>query len=87
MTEVEVDEKHRITIPKELMESLGIVSGSVLDAVYKEEAIILVPKVPVKRPTQTLGGIAVGITEESSKKVAREAIAKRSIRKMKLRDS
>lgn len=73
-----MDEKHRITLPKELMESLGIVSGSVLEVGYREGEIILVPKVPVKRPTQTLWGMAVGITEESPKKVAREAIAKRS---------
>ncbi len=78
MTEVRVDEKHRITLPKELREPLGIVSGSVLDAEYKRGAIILVPKVPVKGPTQTLWGLAAGIIEESPKKVAREAIAMRS---------
>jgi len=78
MTEVKVDEKHRITLPKELREPLGIVSGSILDAEYKGGAIILVPKVPVKGPTQTLWGMATGIIEETPKKVAREAIAKRS---------
>lgn len=78
MTEVRVDEKHRITLPKELREPLGIVSGSVLDAEHKGGAIILVPKVPVKGPTQALWGMAAGIIEETPKKVAREAIAKRS---------
>ena len=78
MTEVRVDEKHRITLPKELREPLGIVSGSVLDAKYKGGAIMLVPKVPVKGPTQTLWGLAAGTMEETPKKVAREAIAMRS---------
>lgn len=78
MTEVKVDEKHRITLPKELREPLGIVSGSILDAEHKGGAIVLVPRVPVRRPTQTLWGMAAGIKEESPKKVAREAVAERS---------
>jgi len=78
MTEVRVDDKHRITLPKEVREPLGIVSGSVLEAEYKGGAIILVPKVPVKGPTQNLWGLAAGIIEETPKKIAREAIAMRS---------
>lgn len=73
-----MDERHRITLPKELRTPLGIVAGSVLEAEYRGGTIILVPKVPVKGPTQNLWGMATGIIEESPKKVAREAIAKQS---------
>jgi len=78
MTEVRVDHKNRIVLPKELRESLGIVPGSMVNAEYRGGAIILVPKVPVKGPTQALWGLAMGIIEDDPKKVARRAIAKRS---------
>lgn len=77
MTEVIVDKKHRVVLPKELRKPLKIAAGSVLEAEYKEGAIFLTPKVPIKRPTEALWGMAEGVEEESPKKVAREAIAKR----------
>lgn len=75
MTEVSVDKKFRIVLPKELRKPLGIGAGSVLEAEHKKGAIILKPKVPIQTPTEALWGIAKGIVEESPKKVARKAIA------------
>jgi len=78
MTEVGVDKKYRIVLPKELRKPFGIEAGSVLEAKYKKGEIILKPKVPIKKPTEALWGIAKGIVEESPKKVARKAIAQQS---------
>lgn len=75
MSEIAVDEKHRITLPKELREQLGISPGTVLEAEYRDGDIVLKPKLPLRRPTEALWGIAKGIVEESPKKVARKAIA------------
>jgi len=77
MTEVSVDKKYRIVLPKELRKPLGIAAGAVLEAEYEKGAIILRPRVPVKKPTEALWGMAKGIVEESPKKVARGAISKR----------
>jgi len=79
MTEVSVDKKYRIVLPKELRRPFGIVAGSVLEAEYKKGAIILKPKVPIQKPTEALWGMAKGIVEESPKRVAREAIAQHSV--------
>ncbi|MFQ6076365.1 MAG: AbrB/MazE/SpoVT family DNA-binding domain-containing protein [Candidatus Bathyarchaeia archaeon] len=78
MTELKVDKKHRITLPKELREALGIASGSVVEAEYKDRAIVITPKVPLKKPTQALWGMVPGVVEESPKQAARQAIAKGS---------
>lgn len=77
MTEITVDKKHRIVLPKELRKALKISVGSVLEAERRGSAIILVPKVSLKKPTQALWGMAADVTEESPKKIARESIAKR----------
>lgn len=78
MVEVVVDERNRVTLPKKLRDQLGIAAGSVLEVDFKEGVIVFAPKVPVKSPTEALWRMAAGIIEESPKKVAREAIGKRS---------
>jgi len=75
LTEVNVDKKYRIVLPKEVRKPLGILPGSLLEAEHEKGAIILRPKVPVRKPTEALWGMARGIIEESPKKVARKAIA------------
>lgn len=75
MSEIVLDEKHRITLPKELRERLGISPGTVLEAEYRDGSILLRPKLPLRRPTETLWGMVKGVVEESPKKVARKAIA------------
>jgi len=75
MTEVCVDKKYRIVLPKELRKPLGVAVGSVLEAEYKKGGIIIRRKVPIQKPTEALWGVAKEIVEESPKKVARKAIA------------
>ena len=78
MTEVCVDKKYRIVLPKELRKPLGVAAGSVLEAEYKKGVIIIRRKVPIQKPTEALWSMAKGIVEESPKKVARKAITQHS---------
>ena len=77
LVEVIVDERNRVTLPKRVREELGIAEGSVLEVERKGGAVLFTPKVPVKRPTEALWGMAAGVLEESPKRVAREAVGKR----------
>jgi AbrB family looped-hinge helix DNA binding protein len=75
MSEVSVDGKYRVVLPKKLRELLGIKPGSVLEAEHDRGAIVLRPKIPVPKPTEALWGIAGKIIEKNPKRVARRAIA------------
>ena len=77
MGELTVDEKHRITLPGELRRHLGITSGSRLEAEQRGGEIVIKPLVPVRKPTETIWGMARDATEANPKNTAREAIAKR----------
>jgi AbrB family looped-hinge helix DNA binding protein len=73
-----VDEKHRVTLPRELRKRLGITSGSRLEAEQKGSEIVIRPVVPVKNPTDAIWGLASGVLDRSPKRRARAAIAKRA---------
>ena len=79
MTEVEVDKKNRITIPKQLRRPLGIHPGSTLEAKREKNRLLLIPNLPTKNPTDRLWGLAAGIRDREPKKTARRAIATRAI--------
>ena len=80
MAELIVDEKHRVTLPKALRKSLGITSGTKLEAQQRGGEIIIRPAVPVRTPTEAIWGLASGIVQRNPKRQAREAIAKRKRR-------
>ena len=77
MAQLVVDEKHRVTLPRELRKRLGITSGSRLEAEQKGNEIVIRPLLPVKNPTDTIWGLATGVADRNPKRRAREAIAKR----------
>ena len=79
MTELVVDEKHRVTLPRDLRKRLGITSGSKLEAEQKGGEIVIRLVVPVKNPTDAIWGLArSGVVDRNPKRRAREAIAKGS---------
>lgn len=71
MAELIVDEKRRITLPKELEGRLGITSGSKLEVEQRGGEIVLKPLVPIKNPTEALWGLAGSRTAESEERSAR----------------
>ena len=75
MSEVTVDEKDRIVVPRRLREKLGIGAGTVLELEYKYGGILIKPKTPLKQPSEELWGIVKGAVEDNPKKTARKAIA------------
>ena len=77
MAELVVDEKHRVTLPRELRKSLGITSGSKLEAEQRGGEIVIRPVVPIKRPTEAMWGLARKAVDRNPKRRAREAIARR----------
>jgi AbrB family looped-hinge helix DNA binding protein len=76
-TELIVDEKHRVTLPKALRKSLGITSGTKLEAEERSGEIIIRPAVPVRNPTDSIWGLAPRIVQRNPKQHARQAIANR----------
>jgi len=77
LTKLIVDEKHRVTLPRELRESLGITSGSKLEAEEKGNEIVIRPVVPIEKPTGEIWGLAPRAADRNPKKQARQAIASR----------
>lgn len=77
MAEVVVDEKNRVTLPRELRRRLGIESGSKLEVEQIGTKIVITPAVPMKKPTESIWGLAAKATGRNPKRQAREAIAKR----------
>jgi AbrB family looped-hinge helix DNA binding protein len=75
--QVIVDEKHRLTLPKEVRKRLGIDPGSELQVELKGAEIVIRPILPVKNPTEALWGLVPTAPERNPKKTARQAIAKR----------
>ena len=76
MAEVIVDERNRVTLPRELRRRLGIVSGSKLEVEQMGAEIVIRPAVPFKKPTESIWGLAKA-AGRNPKRQAREAIAKR----------
>ena len=77
LTELIVDEKHRVTLPRELRKSLGITSGSKLEAERRGSEIVIRPAVPIEKPTEVIWGLAPRAPDRNPKKQARQAIARR----------
>ena len=77
MGEVVVDEKNRLTLPRELRRKLGIESGSKLQLEQVGAQIIIKPTVPIKEPTESIWGLAGRGSDRDPKRQAREVIAKR----------
>ena len=80
MPELIVDQKHRVTLPRELRKTLGITYGSRLEAEQRAGEIVMRPVVPIRNPTQAIWGLVTTASERNPKRVARQAIA---IRKRK----
>lgn len=76
LAEVIVDERNRITLPRELRRRLGIASGSKLEVEQVGAEIIIRPDVPIKEPTESMWGLTKAVGR-NPKRQAREAIAKR----------
>lgn len=76
MAEVIVDEKNRLTLPRELRTRLGIASGSKLEVEQIGAEIIIRPVVPIRKPTESIWGLTKA-AGRNPKRQAREAIAKR----------
>ena len=77
MAEVIVDERNRVTLPRELRRRLGIASGSKLEVEQIGAEIVIRPAVPLKKPTESIWGLAKKAAGRNPKRQAREAIAKR----------
>jgi AbrB family looped-hinge helix DNA binding protein len=76
LAEVVVDEKNRVTLPRELRRRLGVESGSKLEIEQRGGEIVLRPAVPIKKPTEAIWGLAKA-AGRNPKRQAREAIARR----------
>jgi AbrB family looped-hinge helix DNA binding protein len=77
LTQVVVDEKHRVTLPSRLRRSLGIKSGSTLEVEQVGAKLVISPSVAIKKPTEAIWGLARKVEGGNPKRQAREAIAKR----------
>ena len=77
MAELIVDDKNRITIPRELRRRLGIESGSKLEVQQRGGKIVIRPAVPIEKPTEAIWRLAASTVNRNPKRQARESIAKR----------
>jgi AbrB family looped-hinge helix DNA binding protein len=77
LTELIVDKKHRVTLPRALRKGLGITSGTKLEAEQRSGEIVIRPSVPVRNPTDSIWGLASGTVQRNPKQHARRAIGKR----------
>ncbi len=77
LTQVVVDEKHRVTLPRRLRRSLGIKSGSTLEVEQVGAKLVISPSVAIKKPTEAIWGLARKVEGGNPKRQVREAIAKR----------
>jgi AbrB family looped-hinge helix DNA binding protein len=76
LAEVIVDEKNRVTLPREMRRRLGIASGMKLEVDQIGAEIVIRPVVPIRKPTESIWGLAKA-AGRNPKRQAREAIAKR----------
>jgi len=67
MTEVTVSPKYQIVIPKEIRESMGIVSGQKVQIMPYQGRIELVPLKPMKEMKGFLKGIDTTIVREEDR--------------------
>ncbi|MBU2097433.1 MAG: AbrB/MazE/SpoVT family DNA-binding domain-containing protein [Gammaproteobacteria bacterium] len=67
MTAVTVSPKYQIVIPKEIRESMGIVSGQKVQIMSYQGRIELIPLKPMKEMKGFLKGIDTTITREQDR--------------------
>lgn len=67
MTAVTVSPKYQIVIPKEIRESMGIVSGQKIQIMSYQGRIELVPLKPMKKMRGFLKGIDTDVAREADR--------------------
>lgn len=67
MTEVTVSPKYQIVIPKEIRESMGIVSGQKVQIISYQGRIEVIPLKPMKEMRGFLKGIDTSVVREEDR--------------------
>lgn len=67
MTAVTVSPKFQIVIPKEIRESMGIVSGQKIQVITYQNRIELIPIKPMKKMRGFLKGINTDVVRENDR--------------------
>jgi AbrB family looped-hinge helix DNA binding protein len=67
MTEVTVSPKYQIVIPKEIRESMGIVSGQKVQIMSYQGRIEVIPLKPIKQMRGFLKGIDTSVARENDR--------------------
>jgi AbrB family looped-hinge helix DNA binding protein len=67
MTEVTVSPKYQIVIPKEIRESMGIVSGQKVQIIPYQGRIEVIPLKPMKEMRGFLKGIDTSVVREEDR--------------------
>lgn len=67
MTAVTVSPKYQIVIPKEIRESMGIVSGQKIQVISYQGRIELIPLKPMKEMKGFLKGIDTTVTRDEDR--------------------
>lgn len=67
MAEVTVSPKYQIVIPKEIRESMGIVSGQKVQIMSYQGRIEVIPLKPIKQMRGFLKGIDTSVTRENDR--------------------
>lgn len=67
MTEVTVSPKYQIVIPKEIRESMGIVSGQKVQIMSYQGRIEVIPLKPIKQMRGFLKGIDTSVASENDR--------------------
>lgn len=67
MTSVTVSPKYQVVIPKEIRESMGIVSGQKIQVLTYQNRIELIPIKPMKKMRGFLKGINTNVVREKDR--------------------
>ena len=67
MTSVTVSPKYQVVIPKEVRESMGIVSGQKIQILTYQNRIELIPVQPMKKMRGFLKGIDTGVRRDKDR--------------------
>ena len=67
MISVTVSPKYQVVIPKEVRESMGIVSGQKIQILTYQNRIELIPIQPMKKMRGFLKGIDTGVTRDKDR--------------------
>jgi len=67
MISVTVSPKYQVVIPKEVRESMGIVSGQKIQILTYQNRIELIPVQPMKKMRGFLKGIDTGVTRDKDR--------------------